>query len=344
MHRLLEESECDVLLLYDCCHPIFSGSGLATRGVTEALVAGGYEAVAAEVGPDSFTSLVIQELALAAQQKRPISVSEMHFRILTTLRDYQVRILRDGDGKLVLDPQNRPCFEPPRRRTPVHYFLHSATRHQSILLSPLLSKDPDKGIGSGEAAIPSGQHTLPEQEQQKGHVDSPHILVAARLNSASFSQQKWLDWLLKAPQEVQDILVQGWQGHFANLGIIRMPAISQSGSSGNASMSFFSLVASDTNTMARRAIPAVEVENVNAATAADAPTQRDNRTNTTNASLFDHRSERNRNSKRQPLEINPQEDHPSYSCPYRKRNPIRFNIRDHLSCATQSFPDISQVK
>lgn len=32
------------------------------------------------------------------------------------------------------------------------------------------------------------------------------------------------------------------------------------------------------------------------------------------------------------------------SCPFRKRNPLRFNVRDHLNCATQSFPSITLVK
>ncbi len=41
-------------------------------------------------------------------------------------------------------------------------------------------------------------------------------------------------------------------------------------------------------------------------------------------------------------------NHPSadmhFSCPFRKRNPIRFNIRASQSCAVQSFPDIPQLK
>ncbi|KAK3387908.1 hypothetical protein B0H63DRAFT_448702 [Podospora didyma] len=32
------------------------------------------------------------------------------------------------------------------------------------------------------------------------------------------------------------------------------------------------------------------------------------------------------------------------SCPFRKRNPVKFNVRDHQSCAVMSFPDISQLK
>lgn len=34
----------------------------------------------------------------------------------------------------------------------------------------------------------------------------------------------------------------------------------------------------------------------------------------------------------------------NYSCPYRKRNPLRFNVRDYFVCATHSFADMSQLK
>jgi hypothetical protein len=33
-----------------------------------------------------------------------------------------------------------------------------------------------------------------------------------------------------------------------------------------------------------------------------------------------------------------------YSCPFRKRNPLKFNVRDHIHCATTCFSDISQLK
>ncbi len=33
-----------------------------------------------------------------------------------------------------------------------------------------------------------------------------------------------------------------------------------------------------------------------------------------------------------------------FSCPFRKRNPVRFNIRASQSCAVQSFPDVPQLK
>ncbi|KAJ4289452.1 hypothetical protein N0V88_006932 [Collariella sp. IMI 366227] len=34
----------------------------------------------------------------------------------------------------------------------------------------------------------------------------------------------------------------------------------------------------------------------------------------------------------------------NFSCPYRKRNPLRFNVRDYYVCATHSFADMSQLK
>lgn len=34
----------------------------------------------------------------------------------------------------------------------------------------------------------------------------------------------------------------------------------------------------------------------------------------------------------------------NFSCPYRKRNPLRFNVRDHRFCATLSFADMNLLK
>lgn len=32
------------------------------------------------------------------------------------------------------------------------------------------------------------------------------------------------------------------------------------------------------------------------------------------------------------------------SCPFRKRNPVRFNIRDHKDCASSPFPSMTLLK
>jgi hypothetical protein len=45
-----------------------------------------------------------------------------------------------------------------------------------------------------------------------------------------------------------------------------------------------------------------------------------------------------------PANICTEERQRKFSCPYRKRNPFRFNVRDHPTCALTSFPDNSQLK
>ncbi|KAK4211239.1 kinase-like domain-containing protein, partial [Rhypophila decipiens] len=34
----------------------------------------------------------------------------------------------------------------------------------------------------------------------------------------------------------------------------------------------------------------------------------------------------------------------AYTCPFRKRNPLKFSVTDHTTCALSSYPDIPQVK
>lgn len=40
----------------------------------------------------------------------------------------------------------------------------------------------------------------------------------------------------------------------------------------------------------------------------------------------------------------PNEDNLRLSCPYRKRNPHRFNVRDHHSCAMTYFPKFAELR
>ncbi|KAK4183737.1 hypothetical protein QBC35DRAFT_455987 [Podospora australis] len=53
----------------------------------------------------------------------------------------------------------------------------------------------------------------------------------------------------------------------------------------------------------------------------------------------DHEDRRPPNGKKQKTV-----DGQNLSCPFRKRNPTKFNVRDFQSCAVQSFPDIPQLK
>jgi hypothetical protein len=40
----------------------------------------------------------------------------------------------------------------------------------------------------------------------------------------------------------------------------------------------------------------------------------------------------------------PSDDNLRLSCPYRKRNPNRFNVRDHHSCAMTYFPKFAELR
>ncbi|KAK0620748.1 hypothetical protein B0T14DRAFT_567479 [Immersiella caudata] len=92
----LENAECDVLFLHDCCHSIHAGGGGATAGVKEALAAGGLETITAEVGEHSFTHLMINELARAAEQGHAVSVSNF-----TTACSWRSETIHHGSSKTI---------------------------------------------------------------------------------------------------------------------------------------------------------------------------------------------------------------------------------------------------
>ncbi|KAH6987683.1 hypothetical protein BKA56DRAFT_277894 [Ilyonectria sp. MPI-CAGE-AT-0026] len=65
--------------------------------------------------------------------------------------------------------------------------------------------------------------------------------------------------------------------------------------------------------------------------------------------LGERNSDGNKNPGLNPSGVGPPEQKRAkacirFGCPYRKRNPLRFNVREHLNCATQSFTDMAQLK
>lgn len=51
-----------------------------------------------------------------------------------------------------------------------------------------------------------------------------------------------------------------------------------------------------------------------------------------------------RGNKKLRSSVEPPASASKYSCPFRRRNPVKFNVRDYQSCAVQPLSDISQVK
>ena len=151
-----------------------SGPGEFPTVVKEPLAAGGFETIAAEVGEHSFTNLLTNELARAAEEGRDISVSDLHGYMLAGLRDYTPRLVKDNKGQLVIDCNKLPTFEPPRRRTPVHYFL--SEKRESIVLAPLHSGVPHKPTMSPP---PRGLPTVAAGTDQEGSSSSGFFEISA---------------------------------------------------------------------------------------------------------------------------------------------------------------------
>lgn len=359
----LENATCDVLFLYDCCHSIHAGSGDTTTGVKEALAAGGFETIAAEVGEHSFTHLMTTELARAAEKGRSISVSDLHGYMLAGLGDYTPKLVKDNKGKLVFDCNKRPRFEPPRRRTPVHYFL--SQKRESIVLGPRRPIPPDQYMppprrGSLELAS-EGNVDGPDSEFIEINAPQfPQVIVSVRLQSSDSSEARaWVDWLLKAPPEGQDIKVEGWFGSFSILVILNLPLQVWHTMPSNPAMSFVGFVT--TENLASALLPnkpnilrwletdATGSTQYASSIVADSAIELQSRPGQDFASRKQTKAIasqfgtplvfRNRIN----MNATPDEDQ-NLSCPYRKRNRLRFNIRNYQSCAIQSFPDISQLK
>ncbi|KAK4454485.1 hypothetical protein QBC34DRAFT_160211 [Podospora aff. communis PSN243] len=376
----LENARCDVLFLYDCCHSIHAGSGDTTTGVKEALAAGGFETIAAEVGEHSFTNLMINELARAAEQNHAVSVSDLHGYMLAGLRDYTPKLVKDVKGKLVLDCNKRPRFEPPRRRTPVHYFL--SQKRQSILLAPLRPIPTDKGMlpsirdmlpQSRDVPAPCfGQNPATEDEDNQfieiNAPRFPQVIVSVRLQSSDSSEANaWVKWLLSAPPDAEDIKVEGWFGSFSTLVILNIPLKVWHAMPDNPAVSFIGFVTTENQAFAPPLLSsepsaarrleskdtrvAQYAPSVMADSAIDLESRASQGFGSVEPALMKaHRFDtplafRSDITNKQNV-VRPTEDveDQHLPCPFRKRNRVRFNVRNHQNCALHSFPDMAHLK
>ncbi|KAK0736471.1 hypothetical protein B0T21DRAFT_367008 [Apiosordaria backusii] len=200
IHSLLGEVDCDVLLLYDACHAIQAGEASRGKGVVEHIAACGFESIAAEVGPHSFTNSLIQELAHATQTTEWLSVVELHRRLINRLQAWMpsVRFTDNTDSVVQVNRYTgRPEFERPRRRTPIYCFISKKPR--TIILSPLpppqlppLAEEPFIYLNPPA--------TTPEMSST-----GPGIFLGCRLRDQSLDIQKWKGWLLNAPSDALNI-------------------------------------------------------------------------------------------------------------------------------------------
>jgi hypothetical protein len=290
VQQLFEEAESDVLLLYDSCHSSHPAVDISGQGVTEVIAACGFETETPIPGPHSFTNALIQVLEEVFTGP-PISVAELHSRVLRELKNWKPSYLRDRSGHILIDPKTgRPKYECPKRRTPVHCFLTNETPYRSIMLAPLQTRLSHAAVGSLEEAS-DGQNLSQSSLARSSPDDSrkevastapttisgssnankgPQVLLAVRLEDDGFLDgfeedgvqrlRKWCDWLKLIPEGVKDISIQGVYKSFSTLVLMSMPVVLWNTLPDNPAYSFIGFVTSTNMAPQRFEEQAVEVK------------------------------------------------------------------------------------
>ena len=270
VQQLLEEAASDVLLLYDSCHLSHPAINTGGQGVTEVIAACGFETQAPAVGPHSFTHTLIRELEEAFIGP-PISVAELHVRVIGSLKNWKPALLRDQDGNLWTDENGRPRFEVHKRRTPVHSFLTNETPYRSIMLAPLRSKLSRAAVSNiGGATTGSTNSTAPSHSQNDSDrpsstvptivSESPEqskslqVLLAVRLDDNYFLDDSpaeegkklrtWCEWLKGLPSGAKEVSVQGVYKSYSTLVLLNMPLLLWNLLPSNSAYSFVGFVQS----------------------------------------------------------------------------------------------------
>jgi hypothetical protein len=223
------------LLLYDSCYPA-NGQGPieSSKAVIELLAACGFEARAPEVGRDSFTYSLIQELASAAGRSAGISMPELHRRLICRLQSWKPNVLlaRDDAGKtkVCLDKDGVPIFEPPVRRTPIHCQLSLNDRPRAIVLSPLpapanIQEDFIDLSRQGAASSAVGVSAGPSSTATETGAAAPriHALLRVSLVEDEFHEAEFRDWLCSAPEAAKSIKVLGVLPSCSTMLLIQVP-------------------------------------------------------------------------------------------------------------------------
>ncbi|KAE8443356.1 hypothetical protein EG329_001914 [Mollisiaceae sp. DMI_Dod_QoI] len=235
LQLLFEEASADVLLLNDCCHSAHASITLKGHGVTEVIAACGFEAEAPAVGPHSFTTALIDELAKASSGP-PFPIGWLHSRIVDSLKNWKRALLKDEQGHIWRDINGKVQEECHKRRTPIHLFLTNETTYRSIFLAPLAPKST--------ANLDSGA--------QSSSASSNSVLLAIRISEdylATDSREhkiyEWREWIRNIPLAARDIKIQGVYESFSTLVLLSVPTAVWTLLPENPAYSFIGFITSD---------------------------------------------------------------------------------------------------
>ncbi|KAI4259984.1 MAG: hypothetical protein L6R42_004264 [Xanthoria sp. 1 TBL-2021] len=215
IQTMLEEADCDVLILLDCCAAASSADG-HSKGTTEIIAACGFEAFAPGVGEHSFTRSLIEELRWYAQRPGPISISFLHNKVLARAKkSWNPRYATDGNYE--------------RRRTPIYIHLADRSNQRCIELTPLLHTSQHLGPGPSQESSTtqfstpltsasvdvdmsdyheSSQSSLDEVFPDPNFV-SPKVLITIALQEEqTFHTRDWITWLEAFPAVAKSIHIE----------------------------------------------------------------------------------------------------------------------------------------
>ncbi|KAH7385115.1 hypothetical protein BKA64DRAFT_158101 [Cadophora sp. MPI-SDFR-AT-0126] len=252
---VLEEATSDMLLLCDSCYsPTISS--IYSRGTTEVLAACGRDRQSPSSGPHSFTNLLIRELE-AAFPGPPLSVAELHGRLLNTMGNLKLGLMRNTHGNLMMDENGRPRYETLVKRTPVHAFLPDGMSKRSILLSPLprrsatganlganlIREENDWDMWGSPNKSKYSRHTQHKTAPSALAVPAvslglettyPRVLISVGLERNYFldvdsdedSVWTWAEWLRDIPSGLEPVVIEAiYRSSSSTLMIVSMPLL-----------------------------------------------------------------------------------------------------------------------
>jgi hypothetical protein len=223
---LIEEADCDALLLYDTCHSADTAvtNTRHSRGTTELIAACGFEAIAAEVGEHSFTDALLNVLAIASEGPA-FSVMELHGQLLARLKGWVSTPMRDQSGNFIRNQYGVLMKEPRRKRTPIYSRLNHHRTQRGIILAPLPKIKGPQGthVDSGLSSSPNCQE-LPMEGTEVSFTRSTittwpehrtysslrlgvslELIDEVTRGNLNPDTDAWLEWIRSVPKDARGI-------------------------------------------------------------------------------------------------------------------------------------------
>ena len=219
----VDDASPDVLFLYDTCHSANGhGSVDSSRSAIALLAACGFESLAAEIGPHSFTYALIQELSEAVSRQKAISVPQLHSSLLNRLHlQRQDVLLQEKNGKMCISTMNGiPLFEPPVWRTPIYIQLSRNARPRPIMVAPLPSKLPSSQMPDFVMLNTPRPTTETSAQPKKSRM---HVVLRVSLAEDEFNLEEFKDWICDAPEPAKEIKIITTLPSCSTLLLLQMP-------------------------------------------------------------------------------------------------------------------------